>query len=102
MNHILAKPPHYGLSKWSSLQASEKAFKAFLGNKGIVFPKTHNLYKLAELSASYVSVSPELIKKIQCQASVRYGKVEVSIYEAYSAHLASIELCGLVVNQISA
>ncbi|MCX4188150.1 HEPN domain-containing protein [Methylophaga sp. OBS4] len=102
VNHLLSSPPHYGLSKWSSLQTVEKSFKTFLAIKGIDFPKHHQLHELSRLSKEngLFAVEKSLIDKIQCSAGVRYGDEKVSKEEAYEAHLLSVVLGGDIAKSI--
>lgn len=102
VNHLLSSPPHYGLSKWSSLQTVEKSFKTFLAVKGINFPKHHKLHELSRLSKEHglFAVKKSLIDKIQCSAGVRYGDEDASKEEAYQAHLLSVVLVGEIAKSI--
>lgn len=43
---LLAKPHHFGLSRWSALQATEKFCKAYIAMKGSSFEYIHDLDKL--------------------------------------------------------
>lgn len=102
VNHLLSNPPHYGLSKWSSLQAVEKSFKTFFSVKEIAFPKHHKLHELSKLAKEngLFAVEKSLIDKIQCSAGVRYGDVDVSKEEAYEAHLLSVILSGNIAQTV--
>ena len=48
VNHIMASTPEYGLSKWASLQATEKILKVVIEKNNGVFKKTHDLNLLAQ------------------------------------------------------
>jgi HEPN domain-containing protein len=92
----LAGPhPQYGLSKWSSLQASEKAMKAAIELAGGTFSNTHDLTKLAS-QANRVGVQgkdwPQQIAAIQCEAGVRYGEKSVDKPGALAAHISCLQL----------
>ncbi len=102
-SHLLSNPPHYGLSKWSSLQSAEKSFKVYLAYKEIDFPKCHKLNELSLLAEKngLFPVEKELIDKIQCGASVRYGEEKVSKDAAHQAHVLSIILCGRIAMRVS-
>lgn len=98
VHHLLSNPPHYGLSKWSSLQVVEKFFKSFLTLKNVSFPHSHNLEKLSQLTEAHglFPVEKHIIKKIQCSAGVRYGDENVKNGEAYEAYLLSVLLGGRI------
>lgn len=102
VNHLMSNPPHYGLSKWASLQTVEKLFKTFLTVKKVDFPHHHNLQTLAKLATNkgLFAVDKSLIDKIQCSAGVRYGDEKVSKEEAYEAHTLSVILSGRVAQEI--
>lgn len=98
VEHFLSSSVHYGFSMWSSLQATEKALKSFLMSKGIDFPYSHKLSDLANLAENngLPALLDNSLDKIQCNPSVRYGEIDVSIYKAYGAHKASIAICSIV------
>lgn len=102
-SHLLSNPPHYGLSKWSSLQAVEKSFKVYLAEKDVNIPRHHKLYELSVLAEKngMFSVGKDFIDRIQCGASVRYGEELVSKDEAHQAHILSIILCGRIARDVS-
>jgi len=102
VSYFLARPPHYGMSKWSSLQATEKALKAYLRKMEIDFPRNHNLSILSRLATEngLFQIPMVTINEIQCAAGVRYGEIEINTYEAYRAHLASIKVCGIIAKRI--
>lgn len=104
VSHFLSVPPHFGLSKWASLQATEKALKAYVSAKGESFPWRHNLEELSTLATEFglQPIPSKTLNDIQCTASVRYGEgADVTKIEAYIAHLLSISVCGLVAEQIA-
>jgi len=92
VRHIFSIPPHYGQSKWSSAQASEKLLKSFLKVKGIPFPLNHDIRGLANLSSTEGMKPFEdgIIDKLQTRAAVRYGDEAVTLTEAVAAHHASM------------
>jgi hypothetical protein len=51
--HILRQPPEYGLSKWASLQSTEKALKSFIRSSGGNPPNTHVLEHLVPLHRGF-------------------------------------------------
>lgn len=98
VHHFLSNPPHYGLSKYSSLQALEKSFKTFLVVKNVPFPKIHRLNDLSELAKEngLFDVQKIWIDKVQCSAGVRYGDEGVTKNEAYEAYQLSVILSGKI------
>jgi len=93
------KPP-CGLSKWGSLQFTEKIIKSFLTNKKESFPNTHNLSKLINLLGKYNLKNLDSIdlNHIQCSSDVRYNSEIVERSEAVQAHWDSVDL-GLIILQ---
>ena len=98
VSHLISKNPHYGLSKWCSLQFVEKLIKCYMKIKDVKFHKTHELNKLAILAQQHglANIPESLLNLIQCPASVRYGEVKVSLKEAIDSHHAAIEVCNIV------
>lgn len=92
VRHIISVSPHYGQSKWSSAQAAEKLLKSFLKEKGIIFPKNHDIRRLADLARTGGMRSLEIgiIDQLQTSAGVRYGEESVSMTQAVAAHHASL------------
>ncbi len=102
VGHFVRVPAHYGLSKWSSLQATEKTLKSYLAIRGASIPHSHDLLKLSSLAAQHGAqgLSKNDLDSIQCPAAIRYGEEKVSKSSAYSAHLSSIRVCGVVSKQL--
>ncbi|MDQ3711044.1 MAG: hypothetical protein M3388_02305 [Acidobacteriota bacterium] len=101
--HLFTTPPQYGLSKWASLQATEKVIKTFIQEKVGSYKYGHDLDKQAE-DAQSVGLNPisrNNLTSIQCLSGVRYGKIVVNLVEAIQAHQASLEVCLEVAKQIS-
>lgn len=94
VNSLMSPNVPFGASKWASLQASEKAFKAALSIHGGKFGYTHNLSELAQNlnDAGVVTDVRELLDRIQCTAKIRYGDEACTETEALSAHHASLDL----------
>jgi hypothetical protein len=92
---IMNRPPHYGESKWASLQATEKTLKAYIKQQGGAPKYTHKLTNLAKEAENFglPPVSQPLIDCIQCPADVRHGDISVTLDEAIKAHHASIQVC---------
>jgi hypothetical protein len=102
VNNMFLMHPHYGQSKWASLQFSEKMLKCFLKTKKTGFPRSHELSELSKLcSCNGLPVIPNCITDaIQCPAGVRYGESNVSLDEAVDAHYASLIICSSVAHEI--
>jgi hypothetical protein len=102
VNNMFLTHPHYGQSKWASLQFSEKMLKCFLKTKKADFPRSHELSELSNLcSCNGLPIIPNCITDaIQCPAGVRYGEFIVSLDEAVAAHHASLIICSTVAREI--
>ena len=102
VSQVFARPPQYGLSKWSSLQFVEKLLKSFLELKKAKVPRHHGLAKIAQeaQSVGLGSVNSDLLSKVQCSAGVRYGEVPVTLEEAIAVHHATLYLCRQLVPNI--
>jgi len=102
VTHIFSNPPQYGLSKWSSLQATEKIIKAYIEEKNNNFPFSHDLKKLAgeAKDLGLRGIPDSLLDLIQCSAGVRYGNPIVNLNEAIQAHQACLDICLGVARQI--
>lgn len=92
----------YGLSKWASLQASEKLLKAAIQKSGGTFKNTHNLNTLIEQAKGCgLNLNLEVeAQEIQCSASVRYGEEDVTEGQALKAHHAYFSLAKKIANSI--
>lgn len=88
IDHLVARNPEYGLSKWSSLQAAEKLLKATLRRASAKYSKTHNLAQLLkEAQRSQVTLDiDKLVGKIQCSPGIRYGQEPCTLFDAVDAH----------------
>ena len=95
ITHLTVPSQQTGLSKWSSLQAAEKLFKAFVASRGDAFSRTHDLSKLASHAERLgMAETPKLyINDLQCPAGVRYGEPPVTERDAVLAHHISLEIC---------
>jgi len=105
VDNFFSTPPHYGQSKWASLQFTEKLLKCFLKLKKISFPKGkkgHDLQLLSNLA--YQNGLPPLpsniINDIQSQAGIRYGEITVTLEEAIFAHHSSLKVCSVLAQKI--
>ncbi len=102
VNHLIDPRQQTGLSKWASLQAAEKLFKAYIATKGEAFKQTHDLSKLASHAERLgMTATPQrYIDDLQCAASVRYGAPPVALQEAMLAHHISLEICDVAAKSI--
>lgn len=94
VSHIMSTKSEYGLSKWSSLQATEKVLKGVMQNNNLVYKKTHDLNKLAKQLDNIdieVDIYSEIVE-IQCLPSIRYGEESLTLEEAVKAHHASLRV----------
>ena len=100
-NHLFHNPPSYGLSKWASLQTTEKVIKQFIIEKGGTPPRHHNLAQLATLAESLGlrHVPEHWLDDIQCSAEVRYGGINVTAQEAVEAQHATLQVCEHIAEQ---
>jgi hypothetical protein len=105
VSHLVDHQSQPGLSKWASLQAVEKLLKAFIITKD----KTVNLKKIghkleylaeAAVKLGLPAIPDGYIGDVQCPAGVRYGEVAVSVEEAGTAHLVSLEVCQVAAQSI--
>jgi hypothetical protein len=104
VNNIVQTNPHYGQSRWASLQFTEKYLKCFLKLKTVAFKKDHKLQKTADLAIKNgaPNIPAKAIQDIQCSAATRYGEEKVTLQEAIKAHHASIEVCSRLIPAIRA
>jgi len=100
VDSLFQHKPLCGLSKWGSLQFTEKIIKSFLTNKKESFRYTHNLSELINLLGKYNLKNLDSIdlNHIQCSPGVRYNSELVERSEAVQAHWDSIDL-GLIILQ---
>ena len=94
VEHLIGAKESYGLSKWSSLQAAEKLFKAAINLASGSYSNTHQLDKLSK-QAEAVGLTgdwPTLIPHIQCGAGIRYGEEPCDRDSALVAHHAALGL----------
>lgn len=91
-----------GLSKWYSLQFSEKILKVFIECNNESFPFTHDLKRLVKQAKNLGLNNTEKFnwEKIQCKPEVRYDSKLVDIEDAFEAHMEAIMLAGYVIKDI--
>ena len=102
VSHLMAHESQPGLSKWASLQAVEKLYKAYISQQGEDVKRTHSLQKLCDQATDLglPSLPKQCINDVQCSAGVRYGEISVSVEDAVKAHLVSLEICEFVAQHI--
>ena len=100
---MLNAPGRYGASKWASLQAAEKAIKAYLTSLGERPKKHHELVRLASSAYEHgLGPIPErLLSTAQATAAVRYREVHVNLTEAAAAHYAALDICAHVASYMA-
>lgn len=88
----------FGLSKWSSLQATEKTLKAAIYDVGGEFSNTHSLRKLIEEATRFgLTLNMESdVEHIQCGPGIRYGDERCDMRGALNAHLAMLRVLWVV------
>lgn len=94
IEHLFGSNENYGLSKWSSLQAAEKLFKAAIELAGGRYSNTHKLDRLSR-EAEAVRLTGDwgaLIRLIQCSPGIRYGEEPCDRDSAIVAHHAVLGL----------
>ena len=99
---ILAAPSHYGLSRWASLQATEKLYKAYISAMKKPSEKTHDLFKLNKSSCSlgFKGLPDDIMNTISCNPSVRYDGSESTLQQAVDAYWASLQACGRIAKEM--
>lgn len=103
VSNVFSNPPQYGLSKWASLQATEKLIKAYITHKGKKFKQIHMLSELADVAEAegLRPIPRPTLDKIQCSPGVRYGTPPVSLVEAVEAHQAALDVCAGIAEQMT-
>ncbi|WPO44118.1 HEPN domain-containing protein [Tardiphaga sp. 42S5] len=89
---------NFGLSRWHSLQAAEKATKAFIRKFGENPPFTHDLNKLTKQAARLGSITftQKDVSDANCPAGVRYEGDASTQAQALSANEAARRICFVV------
>lgn len=98
IDYLMGENRSTGLSKWSSLQATEKVLKSVISFKDMSFPKSHNLSQLLSqlYSVGLVKIDENLINQVQCSPSIRYGDNKYTLADAILSHHYSIYICKTV------
>jgi hypothetical protein len=96
------RPAKFGQSRWHSLQAAEKALKAFITANGRCPEPTHILSRL-HAAAVVAGMDPVLegwIALAQCSAGVRYDPSNSTSTQANDAHKAACYIVSHVASQL--
>lgn len=98
VDSLMIRQGRYGESKWASLQAAEKIFKAAIDLAGSKYPFTHVLAELDKIltATGLVFDVQAQIVDIQCQPAIRYGLEPCTRKGALAAHHASLELANIL------
>lgn len=88
----------YGLSKWESLQATEKVIKAAIRSVGGQASTTHKLTNLLREAASLGMLFDidKQVAAIQCSAGIRYGDEPCDKIQALRAHQAMLQAIWII------
>lgn len=92
VSHVMSSKPDSGLSKWSSLQATEKFLKHVIQSKKQGYLKTHDLNKLKQNLMNLdvnVDINSE-VSTIQCGPGIRYGEEKTELKDAVLAYHAAL------------
>lgn len=102
VSHIFSSPPHYGQSKWSTLQFIEKLFKCYLKINNVTTPRTHDLNNIAKMAEDYgaKNIDYKLLSLIVCSPGIRYGELSAGLDDAIKAHDASIKMAHFLGKEI--
>lgn len=103
LSATLAVDGKFGLSRWHSLQASEKAIKEFIKRQNVTAPHIHNLRKLHDQATQICTIELDAndLASAQCTADVRYEKESSTQFQALAANIAARRICTSVANQIT-
>jgi hypothetical protein len=100
---LLAKPHHFGLSRWAALHATEKFYKAYIAMKESSFDYIHDLDKLdgAAQALGFQGLSDRVLELIRCRPAVRYDGSTSTLVQAVEACQTSIFACGSLAQQMA-
>lgn len=86
-DHCMSGTSQYGLARWAALQACEKMLKCFIESRNQSFPYTHDLSCLADIAypLGLSRLGDDLLAKIQCAPSIRYGEQTTTLSEVVDA-----------------
>jgi len=83
---------------WETAQCAEKVLKGLLAINGHDYPSKggagHDIPRLGEivLDKLDLALAPDLLQEIHCNPKVRYGEQNVSVTEAFSAHVGLLTM----------
>ncbi|MFH1236281.1 MAG: hypothetical protein V1685_05090 [Parcubacteria group bacterium] len=95
VDKFFQQPKDLGGSRWASLQFVEKLLKSFvIVSGGKSSKKGHKLLAYAKQAEAYglASHPRKSYDAVQCDDSVRYGEVQVTLAEAVRAHHEALRL----------
>lgn len=103
LSATLAVEGKFGLSRWHSLQAAEKALKAYIHSKGETPKYIHDLRKLVEAARKlgFSDLPVNLLDAAQCSAGVRYSQTGSIPLNCYQANRAARMICTAVSNHLA-
>ena len=112
---LVGRNPHFGNSKWSILQFTEKLMKSYIlyiNNvtvEGLPTFREKNKIKTKEwghqlkiLNEKWMNniIPNELLEKIECSAGVRYGEEKVNLNEVIEAHESVLKVFEIIMLEI--
>lgn len=104
-HHLMQQNPQCGLSRWASLQATEKVVKQFIkqNDPSYKFGFDHSLHELYETAENWGLEKPpqELIDVVQCDQGVRYNDPPTNDKEALIAHSNSLQLVAVAAQSLA-
>jgi hypothetical protein len=92
-----------GMSRWSTLQFSEKILKACALKESGKHPFTHLLEEIIPglKNKEFSKIQKKDIAAIQCSTNVRYDTKSSTLEDAVKAHHSSLNIARIVVNYLS-
>ncbi len=103
LSAALAVEGKFGFSRYHSLQAAEKALKAYIHSKGGKPKRIHDLRKLVEAARKlrFSDLPENLLDAAQCSAEVRYSQTGSNPLNCYQANRAARMICTAVANHLA-
>ena len=100
--HLLSDSPEVGLSRWSSLQASEKAIKQLIKDRGGKSLRTHDLGVLAVTAEGLglTRLDRSALAQAQCWPGIRYGEGAEGIEGGVDALEAAYSIVAAVLHAL--
>jgi hypothetical protein len=104
-HHLMQQNPQCGLSRWASLQATEKVIKQFIKqhDPDYKFGFGHSLDELYDAAEKWGLEKPpkKLIDAVQCDQGVRYNDPPTSEEEALISHSNSLQLIAVAAQSLA-